>query len=454
MADIYIAYAREDEEIAEKLHSYLSVQWNVWWDDELVGDVNEIVENEIPEAGCIVPIISYSSRGKPTVIDEMVLGRRHKKPIIPIKIDDSEVPYGFGTLSCIEMQRWKGETDHPGFKKLKRKLSKIVKQRERPKRPNVIANDRLRLPTLFLSVSSYNAQLEPIDAMRMLRMLKMPAILISAYDLVEERNPDELIRELIKYKKDGGFVLVDSGNYEKTRLDDKSWSIKKLKNVLSKVPHDWAFCYDNLDQSISKKKSINELVKTVLRDQKFTDGEMLPIVHAPKLKKGGYKLDYIPAIVREISERLDPSLIAIPERELGPGVIARARMIKAIRKELDKLPYYQPIHVLGTGNPYAMAVFAAAGADTFDGLEWCRYVIDIESNTINHFHLFDLYNKLDNSKIGYPAKVAFNNLEYCREFLNVMQNMFFQNKIESCVQGILSKKAFPLLMEQFPELFE
>ncbi len=460
MADIYIVYAREDEAIAEKLYSCLSGQWNVWWDDEIVGDVGEVIESEVPKAGCILPIISSASRGKPPVIDEMILGRKYKKPIIPIKIDDSEAPYGFGTLRCIEMKSWCGEEDHPGFVKLKRRLLKIVSQRESPKRPGFIANNRLRLPTLFLSVSSYNTQLEPADAMRMLRMFKVPAVLVSAYDLIEKHDsdkrydPSDLIKQLVNYKKEGGFILIDSGNYEKNRLGDKSWKVKNLKDALAKVPHDWAFCYDNLEPSKSKKKLINELIKTVLQNQKFTNGAMLPIVHAPKLAKGGYQLKYVPAIIREISEELGSPLIAIPERELGGGLIARARMIKSIRQELNKLPYYQAIHVLGTGNPWTIAVLAAAGADTFDGLEWCRYVIDKESEVINHFHLFDLYSILDDSEIGYSAKTIFENLKYYTAFRSLMWEYYSQGNIEAHVQGVLGKKAFNILKVQYPELFE
>lgn len=455
MQDIYLVYAREDESIARALHALLSQQWTVWWDENIVGDVSQVIESEIPQSGCVLPIISAVSRQKSTVVDEMRLARSHNIPMIPVLIDGSNLPYPFGTLSAVEIKGWNGKSDHLGLRKLRSKLSRVVSPREIPKRPAAIANGLLELPTPFLSVSSYNTQLDLDTAVSMLRMFKVPAILVSAYDLIDKREPKKLIRELKRYKKEGGFVLIDSGNYEKARLEDNSWKISDYKKALSRIPHDWVFCYDNMDPSKGKNKSIREIIESVNRDQAFTASHVLPVVHAPKLKKGGYKLDDIPEIIRSVSEKLGPPMIAIPERELGAGLISRAKMIKKIREELNKLPYYQPLHILGTGNPWAIAVFAAAGADTFDGLEWCRYVIDKEKEVINHFHLMDLYETFDDSKVGYTGQVVLNNIEYFSDFRKVMSEYYALNDVKSHVQGVLNnKKAFSLLNAQFPDLFK
>lgn len=464
MADVCILYAREDHAIAKMLYELLSQQWDTWWDEKIVGDFAEAIEAEILKAQCIVPLFSANSRKKGTVTDELRLGEQHKKTFLPIELDGSGAPYGFGYISRIDMRDWNGEVGHSGFKLLQRKIASVVPAREKPQRPNAIAHGKVPLPTVFMSVSSFNTNVGPSDAVRVLRALKMPAILVSAYDLAwaydadsrhdEDRRDEALamIKELNKYQKDG-FILVDSGKYEASKLKDKSWVENNLKEALSCAPHNWAFCFDNMTPSKGHKLAVKEIIKAVKRDQKFTLATILPIIHAPRLKTGGYKLEKIPQIVREVSEKLAPPLIAIPERELGAGLIARAKMVRKIRKELDKLPYYQPLHLLGTGNPWSIAVLAAAGADTFDGLEWCRYTIDADFEVINHFHLFDFFGKA-NSEIGFGASVALHNLDYFTSFGNIMHDMFAQNKIESFVQGVLSKNAFLKLKEQFPELFE
>jgi hypothetical protein len=72
--------------------------------------------------------------------------------------------------------------------------------------------------------------------------------------------------------------------------------------------------------------------------------------------------------------------------------------VRRIRDELDKLPFYQPLHILGTGNPWSIAVLAAAGADSFDGLEWCRVAVDRDTGRLNHFQHFDFF--------AYQARLA------------------------------------------------
>lgn len=464
MADICIIYAREDHEKAEKLHELLSQQWTTWWDEDIVGDFAEEIEAEIPKARCIIPLFTVNSRKKGTVTDELRLAMEHNIKLLPIKLDESRAPYGYGNISSIDMRDWTGEVDHSGFKLLQRKISNVVPAREKPQRPKAIAHGKVPLPTIFMSVSSFNTNVDPPDAVRILLALKMPTILVSAYDLAwaynaasrqdEDRRDAALamVKELEKYQKEG-LILIDSGKYESSKLKDKSWVENNLKEALSCTPHHWAFCFDNMDPSKGHRLAVEEIVKAVKRDQKFTSKTILPIIHAPKLKKGGFQLEKIPQIIREVSEILEPPLIAIPERELGAGLIARAKTVREIRKELDKLPYYQPIHLLGTGNPWSIAVLAAAGADTFDGLEWCRYTLDTELEGINHFQLFDLFDDVD-TEMGFGNSVTLHNLKYFTSFGNIMHDMFTQNKIESFVQGVLSKNAFQKLKEQFPELFE
>lgn len=458
MADVYLIYAKEDKDFAQKLHSHLSEQWTVWWDDDMSGKFRGAIESELKHAGCVVSVNSKHSREKTTVVEEMRLATDYGRTIIPVMADNASLPYLYGDLSKVEMGDWSGSSAHEGLMQLKRKLTKIITPKQPPKRPNCIANSRIKSPTLFLSVSSFNTQLKPADAIRMLSALQVPAILVSAYDLSKQRDPAGVISELSKYRAGGGFILIDSGNYEKDRLGlgNESWSLKQFREVLTSIPYDWAFCYDDITSKTRKNTTVSSVVKSVLREKNLDN--ILPIVHAPKLNKrgGGYDLDQIPHLIRQVSEELTPPIIAIPERELGAGLIARAKTIKLIRNELNKLSCYQPIHILGTGNPWAVAVFAAAGADTFDGLEWCRYAIFEEDETINinHFHLLELYTEISESKIGYPAEVVFKNIQFFKEFNKIMQEMHCQEKVESHVRGVLSKSAYNLLCKQCPGLIK
>lgn len=467
MADVYIVYAHEDRAVAEKLYGLLTPRWETWWDDKITGRFARAIETEMPKARCVVPLFSASSREKDTFTEELRLAQKHGIALLPIRLDGSDPPYPFGSYSYTEMHGWNGEADHPGFLQLLRRIATIAPPKAKPRRPVAIANARIPLPTLFLSVSSYETQLVPADAVRALRVFGAPTILISAYDMVKRRKPQAMLDELTKYRESGGFVLVDSGNYEASRLGTRRWKADDLKEALARTPHDWAFCFDVVNPLHDADRAIDKIVNAVERDREFTSAPVLPIVHAPIRKKGGYKLTDIPRIIREVADRLEPQLIAVPERELGPGLIARIRTVRAIREELSKLPFYQPLHLLGTGNPWSMAVLAAAGADTFDGLEWCRMAVDRQKDRLHHFQHFDFFSfqagfadspvtrgALADQAVDFAGKVAFHNLDYFATLVSNMREAVMAGSIEAFVVGLVGKDTANQLKKQVPDLFK
>ena len=56
MSDVYIVYSREDVGQAERLVKTLSTRWDVWWDDKIVGDFSTVIEREIQNTKCVVPL--------------------------------------------------------------------------------------------------------------------------------------------------------------------------------------------------------------------------------------------------------------------------------------------------------------------------------------------------------------------------------------------------------------
>jgi queuine/archaeosine tRNA-ribosyltransferase len=468
MADICIIYASEDRDVARKLYELLSQQWDTWWDEKIVGDFAKVIEAEIPKSRCIVPLFSTNSREKGTVTDELRLGEKNRIELLPVQLDKSDPPYSFGYLSRINICGWRGEVDHPGFKLLQRKISSVVPPRKAPQRPEVIFDSKMALPAVFMSVSSHETQLEPFQAVWSLRVFGEPTMLISAYDLIDRRTrrTQAILKELEKIREVGGFVLVDSGRYEASRLADKSWRTTHLRDVLAYTPHDLAFCFDVMKPNHDPELAINELIKRVEQNRKYTSAPILPIVHAPKIKHGGYNLEYLPRIVFEVSEKVQPPLIAIPERELGSGLILRAKAIQDIRNELNRLPFYQPIHILGTANPWTIPIFAAAGADTFDGLEWCRMSVDRSTHRLHHFQHFDFFANqrdaavsnitralLESKELDFAGKVVFHNLDYYTEFVKDMRQYFKEDNVEAFVTGIMGGLITKQLKQSIPGLF-
>ncbi len=459
MADVYIIYAKENRDIAVKVHDLLSKSWTVWMDDLIVGDFATAIKENLQKAACVVALYSESA-SKPAVTDELRFATKYGKKIIPLQLDDSDPPYSFGNLSTVNFQHWSGEPDHEGFKLLQVKIQEVVPAIRPAERLSSLESNTLAIPNIFMSVSSHETQFKPAEALRVLKAHGTKSILVSAYDLRRSEDKDQMIEEIKAYRELGGFVLIDSGNYEADRTEDETWTAAEFHQALLETPHDCAFCFDNLEPSSDLAMAVEEVIQAFERDRQHTSAPVYPIVHVSQDEEG---LKRLPDIVFEVANRIRPGVIAIAERELGPGLALRARTMKRVRAQLQNLPFYQPIHLLGTGNPWSISVLVAAGADTFDGLEWCRFSIDPTRGRLHHFQHFDFFKHswdrtplLDivdtDPNIKYAGKVALYNLEYYAEFGQLMQSMIASNDATLFATGI--GLTAPELKKLFPEIFQ
>lgn len=468
MADIFISHSSKTPENLKKvgrLAELLSDRWSVWWDDTLVGRYTQVIPSEIRLATCMVPVWTHAASTSDAVHEELALARSADKHIVPARMEDCAAPFTFGVYSDVDFTCWTGEADHPAVLQLARKLATVLPPPVKPKRLHRIGDVRLELPALFMSVSSHETQVEPLPAVQALRIFGADAVLVSAYDLLPTRRDKAMVRELANIRSQGGLVLVDSGNYEASRLKDMSWTQPKFQQALKGVPHDWVFSFDVMEPSLGWKRAARQIIDTVEANRKFTSAPVLPIVHAPFTKKHGHHAESLPAVVHGVAEALAPPMIAVPERELGRGLAERAVTVQRIRQMLDTLPFYQPLHLLGTGNPWSIVVLAAAGADSFDGLEWCRVVVDRETNRLNHFQHFDLFTYqrgqaesplvvevLKNDNIDFNARATFHNLDYFAQLKDDLRAAAAKGSFEALSARILGS-SHRLLARKMPTLF-
>jgi hypothetical protein len=187
--------------------------------------------------------------------------------------------------------------------------------------------------------------------------LNHPLFLASAYDIWKSSETDrKSFRKLLDVSyMDGRALIIDSGNYE------KYWNQDYQAFLKDNFSFHYAFSFDDhRDQNTISPNHIivNEVEKRVKREQQFSEASVLPIVHAP--------LESIIAVVSEVVSRLNPIMVAVPERELGSGIIEKVKTLRALRDELNKTGQYYPLHLLGTGNPLSMLIYAKYGADSFD----------------------------------------------------------------------------------------
>ena len=128
MADIFLGYARDDRDTAERIASAIEAKgWSVWWDVDLLGgqDFDEVIERQLDTAGCVIVLWSERSIGSDFVRDEATRGREGGK-LVPVTITDVRPPLGFGQRHTINLVAWSGDTESPEFVALVKSVAAMV----------------------------------------------------------------------------------------------------------------------------------------------------------------------------------------------------------------------------------------------------------------------------------------------------------------------------------------
>lgn len=281
----------------------------------------------------------------------------------------------------------------------------------------------LNLPLFFPSISSVKTNFTVLEYLNFIKVSALKNFLISAYDIFNQEiaEKQEIIGILNELKEKGIIILMDSGNYESYWHKDSNWTISNFESILKQGLANIYFSFD--DQNI-KEKSISQIVNAVVENSKSnmkcTNSLITPIIHAQP--------NQLKDVCKEVVKELNSSHIAIPERLLGDGIIKRVVNLKLIREELNSLGKYISIHLLGTGSPFSILLFVWAGADTFDGLEWCQTSIDPETFQTYHFQLRELYH-MDSEIDNYSLMTLYNNLQFFNKLNLSIQKALEQNEL-------------------------
>ena len=420
MKKISVFYDSADLPVARKVADEIEAAGFSSWlaDDDGKFDWHTEVEELLASDICVgaVVIWSKSSKSNPVVRDEAKEVTKAKKPLLGLLLNGTkEAPFG---LRDGPRHKLKFEANDTVQSELRKKLNTVfgeVGPKERalvievgPKeRALVINGKKLSAPGMVLSVSSFETQIKPDAMLSLLSQVNPDAILVSAYDLLRPKPPTRKssitpeitnIASIKRLSESGSMIFLDSGNYEAMRYKDASWKLgkKRLLEAQNVVDVDLAFTHDSFPAEtplakVSAHRRIDEISAEYERDQSLVSCAVAPIIHAPRLSDGRYCYDLLPEICCGVVEAVDPPMIAVAERELGDGIMERVRTVSKIRKALNDQGSITFLHVLGTGNPITMAFLSMAGADFFDGLEWCRTAIDGKSWRLYHFQQWDLF---------------------------------------------------------------
>jgi len=277
----------------------------------------------------------------------------------------------------------------------------------------------LALPIYFPSVSSTKTALPALDYVRALAVLGTinNQFLVSAYDYIRASGAEqEELRALLAHAKGAGTtVLMDSGNYESYwNRQCGTWLQTDFHRAIPELACPLAFGFDEQEPPDDFESHVRVIVERQALDQAAAGSTtIVPIVHG--------KPKTLPGLCAAVAKATDVPMIAVPERGLGNGIFQRASTVMAIRQALDAHGRYVGLHLLGTGNPISLALYSIAGADSFDGLEWCQTVVDHETALLFHFSQADFFSRQtswgDNEDLSFHAKALAHNLEFYTDWM-------------------------------------
>lgn len=285
-------------------------------------------------------------------------------------------------------------------------------------RPDEIALGGLALPTpvFFPSISTVKTALPPTEYLAALHSLRdsNKQFLVSAFDLGRAGNGDGLARRLAAAQDTGTIVLMDSGNYESYWKEEQAnWQQSNFHDVLRRFGCSFAFAFDEQNPPTDINVHVNLVVERWRRDQTVAENRVIvPIVHG--------NTESLPSLCARVAHLTQVPMIAVPERRLGDGVLERTRSVMALREELNRTGRYVGLHLLGTGNPISIALYVWAGADSFDGLEWCQTVVDHESGLLFHLSQSDFFRhqtEWGEGDISFQARTLAHNLTFYTDWM-------------------------------------
>ena len=128
MAEVFISYARANEDVAKRVASGLKASgFEAWWDDQLPAHraYSDIIEQRLRGAGAVVVLWSEDAAQSQWVRAEADFARTESK-LVQALLDGTLPPMPFNQIQCADLSNWRGNRKHRGWAKLVEGVAAVV----------------------------------------------------------------------------------------------------------------------------------------------------------------------------------------------------------------------------------------------------------------------------------------------------------------------------------------
>jgi hypothetical protein len=128
MVDVFISYSRTDLAAVTRLAEAVEAEgYDVWWDADLPPHLSygDVITDKIGMAKAAIVVWSKDSAASQWVRAEADMARNQNK-LVQTAIDSVMPPLPFNQIQFAELGGWRGEADHPGWRKVKASLTELV----------------------------------------------------------------------------------------------------------------------------------------------------------------------------------------------------------------------------------------------------------------------------------------------------------------------------------------
>jgi hypothetical protein len=156
MSDIFISYAREDQQRAEMLAQTLESRgWSIFWDRTIpIGKTwRETIGSELDDARCVIVLWSKISIKSAWVQDEADEAKR-RGVFVPVLIENVQPPMGFRSIQAAHLENWDGTESTQAFRRLITDIAAVIRplpkeaEKEPPSPPRGLSAPQSATPEL------------------------------------------------------------------------------------------------------------------------------------------------------------------------------------------------------------------------------------------------------------------------------------------------------------------